>query len=184
MTYPYPFGRPVIIRARRDTVALVALATMSTFALAHVIHSHRIAMPNESPQGWTGHLAGLVAPDTSPRVSEPLTSASLVVPELALPQAPVRALVKLRGCAGASCLSRPSTKIADAPLPPRKLLVEKASTDIPRKVAALEPRTIPRPDKGSLMSRLNPLGKLPDASTIKRPFAFASDAVSGWFKRF
>ena len=172
MAYASDPTRTIVLKARRDTVVLVVAATAATFALASAIHSRPDARDNVAlpQQQWAGELAGLASVEVDPVHAEPITSASLVVPtsDFALPPMPVRALVKLRGCDGGLCAPR-----TNAPTPVR------------RPIAAAF-RRVPAPHhvRPTLISRLNPLNHLPDMSTLGRPFAVASDTVSGWFKRF
>lgn len=178
MAYPAPSTKTFVLKARRETVTLVAAATAATFALSYAIHSHRPASRSDTPpiQAWTGELADVKATEFVPADTAPITSASLVVPksQFALPDSRVRALVRLHGCDGSLCTSR----TAAAPSPPRRPAVSGIE------VTAQTIRPVSRREKPSLIARLNPLNHLPDASTLKRPFAVAGDTVTGWFKRF
>lgn len=167
MAYPSDLTRTIVLKMRRDTVVLLVAVTATTVALSSAIHSRPARQTAVSQQHWTGQLAD-VAPAEAPRADvEHLTSASLVVPtsELALPQVPVRALVRLRGCDGQICAPR-------------------VPTPVRRPETASAHRAGPRHAPPSLMSRLNPLNHLPDVTRISRPFAVAGDTVSGWFRRF
>ena len=184
-------SRTIVIRASRDTLSLVAAAATLTFALAYVVHSkHDAQLPVAAPaalqqpgqplqtqlqqaqqkpqQDWAGHLAELVPPtDTMP--SEPMSSASLVVPksQLALPALPGKPAAKTTR----PCLDQPCA--AKAPLPPLR-----------RQPADVRKADAPPAPRKNLLGMLNPLTHLPDVSVIGRPFVYAGGAVTGWFKRF
>lgn len=178
MAYPAPSTKTFVLRARRETVTLVATVTAATFALSFAIHSHRPANRPDAPplQAWTGELADIKATEFVPSDAAPITSASLVVPksQFALPDSRVRALVRLHGCDGSLCTSR----TAATPPPPRRPVVSGIE------ITAQAFRPVTHREKPSLIARLNPLNHLPDASTLKRPFVVAGDTVTGWFKRF
>jgi hypothetical protein len=172
-------SRTVVIKAKRETVLLLVAASSLTFALAYAIHSkpeadlHPVEQVQQkpAPQIWAGQLASL-APDHVPSpAAEPMSSASLVVPksQLSLPVvAVVRPPARVRACDDASCAAK-------TPLPVRPVRAQAAATQ-----SAAVART---PGKQGLMATLNPLNHLPDATTLKRPFSYASDTVSGWFHR-
>lgn len=169
-----PPRRPIVLKASRDTLVLLAGATALTLAIGYSVHSRPTPDPavttvEQTAAGeWAGQLAGL-PPAAKPNPSEPLSSAALTVPKaaMALP-APPRAAppaaataVKPRLCDGTAC---PPAKLAAAP-------------------AAAVRRPAPAPVReASLMERLNPLNHLPDM--VKRPFASAGDTIAGWAKRF
>ena len=177
MAPPAPYARQIVIRARFETIVLVVATTAMTLALSGVVHSRRLADRDNAPQPvavadqtWAGDLADVSSP-SPPNSIEPLTSASLVVPKsvLALPSVIVRPLVKLRGCEGSVCAAKV------VPTPARRPAAD---------VAALSRRAGPQREKPTLIARLNPLRHLPDMRTIGRPFAYAGNAVSGWFSSF
>ncbi len=174
-------SRTVVFRASRDTLGLVVVAATMTFALAYAVHSRhdpqapastlpaQAQLPTPSAQAqqpWAGHLAEVV-PSAAIIPSEPMTSASLVVPksQLALPAAPAK--LKPRGCAEPPCQAK-------APLPPTR---QQQTADAGKIEPAREP-------KKTLLGTLNPLNHLPEMSAVGRPFAYAGNAVSSWIKRF
>ena len=181
MAYSANAPRRVVIRANRETLALVFGACTATFAIAYGLHGKPAetqvpaAVASANPQqDWTGHLADVPpnATTTAP-ASEPLSSDSLTVPkaQLALPGMPAKP--KARPCDGGPTPC-PAAKVA-APVPPVRKQVA-ATTPSPAQARAEK--------EHGLMATLNPLNHLPDMATVKRPFAYAGDTVSGWFKRF
>ncbi len=187
MTYPVRRRSIVLFRASRETVVLLASATAFTLVLAHAAHRRpepAPAGPQVVQQGWTGQLAD-VAID-APRASEPLTSASLVVPSAALP-APV--VVPASGttppAANVAAARQPaSAKARSCDLPscaPIKLGPQPVATPALKQVASAEPARPRSEDGAGLIGKLNPLKHLPDA--VRHPFDYAGDAVSSWIRR-
>jgi hypothetical protein len=194
----------IVVRARRDTLALVAIAVALTIALSSAIHSrsaNKLALGPDD--GWTGKLADVAQPAPS---APPFTSASLVVStaDLALPHVAVRPLMRLPACPGRACLKAASPPIvhrtAAAPLPPAR---QASATEMPvapapakiRDASLVPPAPIPpapisaptaaaHPTSPTVMSRLNFLNHLPSVSALRHPVSMASDTVTGWFKRF
>jgi hypothetical protein len=194
----YP-GRLFVVRARRDTLVLVATATLVTFALASAIHSRppvASALPSAAApasvvpvhQSWAGDLDDRAVDAAAPAAARaPLTSASLVVPasDLALPKVSVRPLVRLNGCAGAPC--PPLRNQATLRRPGRAMVVARAPFDERsfRSDPFLEGRAAPpRRQRHDLIARLNPFNHLPDVRHFARPFTYAGDAVGSWFRSF
>ena len=173
-------SRTVVLKAKRETVLLVCAATSLTFALAYAIHSKPEADPHpateqvlQKPVGqvWAGQLASLAPDGVAPSAAEPMSSASLVVPksQLSLPSVVVvRSPVRPRTCEETPCATK-------APLPVRPLRNQAA--------AAQPTDPVRQANRPGLMATLNPLNHLPDATTLRRPFSYASDTVSGWFHR-
>ncbi len=169
-----PPRRPVVLKASRDTLVLLAGATALTLAIGYSVHSRPATdtafatAELTAAGGWAGQLAEL-SPAAKPNLGEPLSSAALTVPKAAmtLPVPPriasstTAAAVKPRLCDGPAC---PPAKPAAAP------------------GAAVRRPATPALREASLMERLNPLNHLPDM--VKRPFASAGDTIVGWAKRF
>ena len=105
-----PPRRPIVLKASRDTLVLLAAASAVTLAIGSSVRSHSAAPQDPHAQQvvageWAGQLAEL-SPDqtTAPTPVEPLTSDALTVPKaaMALPLAPRPALpAKPRACDGA-----------------------------------------------------------------------------------
>ena len=162
------------MKANRETIVLVAAACAMTFVLAHHAGTQQApvaeaqtaqvasAAPASPHQVWTGDLAQ-VAPATVATPVEPMSSASLVVPKsaLALPGMPKKA----------------ATKVIVPPVPPARTQV--ASNTLPTTNRASD---APRDD--GLLHTLNPMNHLPDLSTVRRPFAYAGETISGWMRQF
>ena len=180
-------SRPVTLRARRDTIVLVAAAAAITGALASGIHAHQTGTGIPS-LGWTGELSD-VQPESVPASKPAITSASLVVApaELALPKvAATAAHPRSKICDGASC----PTKAAGSLAGPRRPSSAASGVASRPSMSAEAVEFVPRPpaDVGakhpSLMARLNPLRHLPDVSTVRRPLTAANETIFGWFKGF
>ena len=181
MAYSANAPRRVVIRANRETLALVCGACALTFVIAYGLHGRPVEAPATQvvaapppQQDWTGHLADVPANATvTTGPAEPLSSDSLTVPkaQLALPAMPSKP--KVRPC-DTGPLPCPVAK-AVAPVPPARKVATATPTMASQAKAEKE---------HGLLNTLNPLNHLPDMSTIKRPFAYAGDTVSGWFKRF
>lgn len=167
-----------MIKARRETIGLVAAASAMTFALAYAVHSKQAQVPSAptarlQQQDWMGHLAE-VAPRTETAPPEPMSSAALVVPksQLALPSTPTRPPAKPRPCEDRPCAAKANAQ----------------ATAARRQIAAAESASTGKSERDresgkSLLGTLNPLNHLPDMSMIGRPFAYAGNTVSGWFRR-
>lgn len=170
MVNPASGPRRIVLRANRETLVLVAAACGATFTLSYAIHirpSETAAVESVAPQReWAGHLAEIL-PDQSQRTStEPMTSASLVVPKSALAWPTVQARSRFRTCeGGATCNGKVTAPVPHA----RPSRVEVATEDTSER---------------SLVGRLNPLNHLPNMSALSRPFAYAGNAISGWIDRF
>ena len=185
MAYSANASRRVVIRANRETIALVLGACALTFVIAYELRgratepsSTTIVAAAPPQQDWTGNLADVPqnATTTAP-AAEPLSSDSLTVPksQLALPPTPAKAKVRPCDLGPVPCATGTATAKIAAPVPP----VRKQAATAPTMVAQAKAEN----DHG-LMSTLNPLNHMPEMSTIKRPFIYAGDTVSGWFKRF
>lgn len=171
-----PPRRPVVLKASRDTLMLLAAAGAATLALAYSVHNRPAP---DAPQGqtteqaaageWAGQLAELSPTQAvAPEPAEPLSSAALTVPSaaMALP-APPKTAAKTRSCEGAACAI---AKPAAVPMPARRAQASAAPAS-------------PKPVReASLLARLNPLNRLPDM--VKRPFASAGNTIAGWVSRF
>lgn len=176
MAYSANTPRRVVIRANRDTLALLGGACALTFVIAYGVHRRSAVSPPEMEsaaehQGWTGHLAEIEPMATADAKPEPLSSESLTVPkaQLALPVSPVKP--KGRPCeSSVPCLSRSSTPVV---LPVRR--------QVPATRAS---HTASQQNDNGLLHALNPLNHMPDMSVVKRPFTYAGDVVAGWIKRF
>jgi hypothetical protein len=180
----FPVDRPgtIVLKTRRDTLALVVAATAVTFALASTVHSRHPVLGSAPPERWTGELADVApAVRATNETREILTSASLVVPkaDLSLPSVPVRALVRLRGCDGSICAPRTTVP---TPVPRPVLEASNPPAAAPPDLPA--PMTPMHRAKTTFLARLNPMRHMPDLSTFRRPFTVAGNAVSGWFGRF
>ena len=186
MTYsPYPKGT-VLLKAKRETLVLLASVAAMTFAVSYVVHKRPIAEQASVPvqhQVWAGQLSDVSTDTAVVKQAEPMTSASLVVPTSAValpaPQTPPRAIpaptVKpAKPCEGAACTIKaggPSKQVAtlapvNGPTPNQTL---GATTKANRKESL------------SLLTKLNPMNHLPDA--VRHPVDYANDTFSGWMKR-
>ena len=176
MAYPVNTPRRIIIRANRDTLALIGGACALTLVIAYGVHGRpdNVAPPKAAPtvahQEWTGHLAD-VQPVATPADAkpEPLSSDLLTVPkaQLALPVAPPKP--KVKSCDSATpCTAKPAV-----PVPP-----------VRRQVAAAPSLATPQKADNTLLHNLNPLNHMPDMAVVRRPFTYAGDTVVAWFKRF
>ncbi len=172
-----PPRRPIVLKASRDTLVLLAAAGAMTLALAYSVHNRPVAEGPSTTQASAGEWAGQLAelPPTqaaAPAQTEPLSSDALTVPKaaMALPIAPRAALpAKPRTCDSAPC-----------PLPAKTTAAAGTPMALPRR--ATNPSAPARLREASLVDKLNPLNHLPAAVT--RPFASASDTIVGWVKRF
>ena len=176
MSSELPPRRPIVLKASRDTLVLLAAAGAMTLAIAYSVHNHPAAegpnMAQVTGGEWAGQLAEL-SPNAvaAPAPSEPLSSDALTLPKaaMALPTPPKAVTsTKSRTCDGVSCPATSKTIAANAAVAP------------PRRIAAAAPPAPLR--EASLVEKLNPLNHLPAAVT--RPFASASDTIVGWVKRF
>lgn len=154
------FKRSIVLRARRDTLALILAASGVTLALSHTIHrqpatvavtqpeadSTRPAAAPEPARGedWAGNLADPTMLVATTEDSEPLSSAALTVSasELKLPTVPVRPLVKIRPCIACA----PKAKAT----PDAKASVPKPA---PRPVVAAVAEAPPRASVVSIVER-------------------------------
>ena len=173
-----PPHRPFVLKTSRDTLMLLAAAGAMTLALAYSVHNR--PAPDAS-QGqttdqaaageWAGQLAELTPNQAiASAPAETLSSAALTIPSaaMALPVAPKSAVAKPRPCEGTACPT--VAKLATVPVPAR------------RAVASAAPASSKPVREASLLTRLNPLNRLPDM--VKRPFASAGDTIAGWVSRF
>ena len=95
MSSVLPPRRPIVLKASRDTLLLLAAAGAMTLAIAYSVHNHPLSDGPGTEQvadgEWTGQLADL-SPNqaATPAPAEPLTSDALTVPKaaMALPAAP------------------------------------------------------------------------------------------------
>ena len=171
-----PPRRPIVLKASRDTLVLLAAAGTMTLAIAYSVHNRPVSESQGTEQvaagEWAGQLADLSPSQAAaPAPAEPLSSDALTVPKaaMALPVAPRPALsARPRACDGTPC--PPSVKAASG--------AAAAPTLRRQAVAALPARV----REASLVERLNPLNHLPAAVT--QPFASAGDTIAGWVKRF
>ena len=176
MSSVLPPRRPIVLKASRDTLVLLAAVGAMTLAIAYSVHNHPAAGGPSTEQvavgEWAGQLADLSpSPVAAPAPSEPLSSDALTLPKtaMALPAIPKAVTsTKPRICDGVSCPTIAKTIAGNAAVAP------------PRRIAAAAPPA--RLREASLVEKLNPLNHLPAAVT--RPFASASDTIVGWVKRF
>ena len=178
MTTVPPPRRPVVFKANRDTLVLLAAATAMTLALGYSVHNHppvesrdRAAEPPAVGE-WAGELADLSPSQTTVAApAEPLSSDALTLPKaaMALPVAPrPPAPAKPRSCDGVPCPSPAKVAAVSSTTPPAR-----------QPAPAVHPAQV---REATLVERLNPLNHLPEVVT--RPFAVAGDTIVGWVKRF
>lgn len=176
MSSVLPPRRPIVLKASRDTVVLLAAVGAMTLALAYSVHNRPApAPPAQTTAGeWAGQLAELPSPQAAaPAPAEPLSSDALTVPKAAMalpvpPRTPAAVVAaKPRACDGAPCPALPAAKTAAAlPAAPSR-----------------RPAAPPAPlREATLVETLNPLNHLP--AVVTRPFASAGDTIAAWVKRF
>lgn len=142
------FKRSIVLRARRDTLALILAASGVTLALSHTIHRQPVvaatavpapapapAAPEPAGEGdWAGNLSDPTMLVATTEESEPLSSAALTVSaaELKLPTVAVRPLVKMRPCIACA----PKAKDAKSTQDSKTAQDTKAPKPAPRPVVA------------------------------------------------
>ena len=163
-----------MLKARRETLALIASAVALTFVLSYAVHNRPAVITAAAPapqQVWTGQLTDVAPTQTTELPSEPITSASLVVPALAtppLPAHPVPPTPKQRPCDDVAPCSA-ATRVGA--VPPVRLVSTQVARAIPIKIER----------KDNLLGKLNPLDHIPDA--MRHPLDYAGDTFSSWMKR-
>lgn len=205
------FKRSIVVRARRDTLALILAASGVTLALSHTIHRQPVVADAVSPApapaapepasggDWAGNLSDPTMLVATTEESEPLSSAALTVSasELKLPTVAVRPLVKIRPCIACAPKARDAKATPDgkAPKPAPRPVV--AAAEVPPRASVVSvvaredddltpPADVaPRHAHGrGLMTKLNPFSHLNDVARIGQPLAMAGNAVSAVFHRF